>query len=85
MDGLPSYQTELLSIYPNPASGLIIIRSFTPSTVLTIYNVMGKEMYHTIATQKEVSINVSGFPNGVYFLRAQTKETSQAVKFSIRR
>jgi len=82
INGVPLNHFE---VYPNPSSESLIIRDSNQPSVLTIYDVMGREMYRTVAEQKEVSINVSAFPNGVYFLRAQTKETFQAAKFSIRK
>lgn len=77
---------ETIQVYPNPASEFIKV-SNSNSVVngkLVIYNTSGVLVHQENALAKgEVSINVSNFPKGLYFLKVITENTTQSGKFIV--
>jgi hypothetical protein len=62
-------QPTALSVYPNPASEKLNLSS--PALLsFTILNILGEEMRYskTVGEKNNMSIDVSGFPNGIYLL-----------------
>lgn len=56
------------SIYPNPASEFVTLTNLSNSTSVSITDLAGKQVYSTTANATELSINTSGFANGVYLV-----------------
>lgn len=73
-----------LSIYPNPATNHINIRTngFNNATI-TILNTMGQTIFSQTlqATQNAVSLNISNLASGVYFIKVNGKENMVTQKF----
>ncbi len=62
---------QLLSIYPNPTNGFLIIESkTTPLSNLTLFNAVGQivKNFKSIDNQ-QIMLDLSGFSEGIYFLR----------------
>ncbi len=79
-----SDQQSAVNIYPNPASSLITIS--TPAkpdknTFMTIYNISGQQLIQRQITEQQTVVDVSGLPQGVYFLRIRMDTTVQMGKF----
>jgi len=59
-------------LYPNPTDGLIHIQLPTPNgnaaSTISIYNAMGSRMMQNVYNTSAVSIDLSGFAKGVYFV-----------------
>lgn len=65
-----SVATPELSIFPNPTSRILKVRfSAAASRSVEITDAAGRNMSYGKYTESEISINVSGFPPGTYFLR----------------
>jgi hypothetical protein len=60
-------QTSLVSIYPNPVTDKINIKTSNPDQPVRLYDMKGKLQYN--ATHVPDQVDVSHFPSGVYFLR----------------
>lgn len=81
-----SQNIEGLSIYPNPVtegSQVIYITSknnFTKN--IEIYNVLGKQIYTTVLTGKE--LNISSLSTGVYILKITENKISETRKLVIK-
>jgi hypothetical protein len=69
---------DIVTVFPNPTSGLLVVQSdekmkdFTKE--IRLYNAMGQCLKTTLFTTLEYEMDVSGFPNGVYFLKIQTQK-----------
>lgn len=74
------------SIFPNPASDIINLQTSQPShdQSITIQNELG-EIVLFIPEFKEPSIDISGFPNGMYCLRLQQGDDWTTKKFLVDR
>jgi hypothetical protein len=58
----------VISIYPNPASGLVNIKTGTAKTMLTVWNLMGQSILQIQAKHPVTTINLEHFPPGVYYI-----------------
>ncbi|GAA4232972.1 T9SS type A sorting domain-containing protein [Postechiella marina] len=77
---------EKLSIYPNPvASGkpyIYITSKKNLTKSIEIYNVLGKKVYQTILTSKE--LNISKLNSGVYMLKITEDNIAETRKLIIK-
>ncbi|MFI5201211.1 MAG: T9SS type A sorting domain-containing protein [Candidatus Kapaibacterium sp.] len=67
---------DTIEVYPNPASGVVSIRS-GGTTILgvRVLNVLGENMLSIPNTHfSDISLDLSKLPSGTYFLRIQTSE-----------
>ena len=79
--GIEENTTTLFSIYPNPTSGVLNIKSVVPISEITIYNNLGQLL---ISSKEKNQLDISALSEGVYFLKiiaenGQT-ETKKIVK-----
>jgi hypothetical protein len=72
--GVDNEQASNMVIYPNPTNGLINIENPTPMDI-TVYNMAGSEVAKVEKNARQ--IDLSAFPEGVYFLKFSSQnETS---------
>ena len=85
--GVSEHKTEQLQVWPNPTNGSLNIQ-FTnhnsPITEIKVYDVYGKlvdvlETCHGAFLQT-VQIDLSRYPDGIYFLRASNGAVTKVVK-----
>lgn len=62
------------SIYPNPATSNINIKSSSAITQLEIYNVLGKRVLLKKYNAQNLSVDVSNLSKGVYIVKAKTDD-----------
>lgn len=75
--------SEKIRIYPNPARNQINITSAGKIKSIVIYTLSGKVMMETFPGSDKETIDISGLPEGMYFLRTyydNAFETSRFVK-----
>jgi hypothetical protein len=79
--------TANFNVYPNPAMDKIHIQSSrqkTKEVVLTMINVYGQSVLtKNYDTSFDMDIDVSTFPNGIYYLLMSTKDESLQTKTKI--
>lgn len=69
-----------ITLFPNPASGILyIVAPFTISQV-AITDVMGKTVYSAQASKRSASVNVSHLAPGIYFVRLNGGQVRRFVK-----
>jgi hypothetical protein len=74
--------SEQISIYLNSSTNKVQVTTGNNKlTLINIYDVVGKEMIST----KEKEIDVSSFPNGIYFVSVKTKEGVITKKIIVQR
>ncbi len=79
-----------IQIYPNPSDGVFAIKvtanAFTTATV-EIYNVLGEQvqspMNITVSNNNTVSVDLSGFSSGVYYITVNTDKGSVTKKVTL--
>jgi hypothetical protein len=69
-----------LTVFPNPASNILTIKTLQNPTI-EILNVEGQLIKTFTVKENKTNIDVSAFPNGVYFLKAKTENGMTMRKF----
>ncbi|MBP0904823.1 T9SS type A sorting domain-containing protein [Mariniflexile gromovii] len=77
---------EDLSIYPNPVSNgktfIYITSKLNLTKRIEFYDVLGKQIYSTVLTGKE--LNISNLSKGVYVIKITENNTSETRKLVIK-
>lgn len=61
------------NIYPNPAKEVLFIESDFLIQKVLIFNVTGQLIYHSLHGEKSLSVNLSDWNSGLYFIRILTE------------
>ena len=71
-NGLDDHEDDVFAVYPNPTNGVLFVETVcTPSLPAAIYritNLMGQTLMTGQITAETEQINVSGLPDGMYFI-----------------
>jgi Secretion system C-terminal sorting domain len=75
-DTEPEIEEESFMVYPNPVSSLLQIQFEQNETgLLRIFNANGQEMFlAALSNEPEIQVNMSTYPNGVYWVNIQTSD-----------
>jgi Secretion system C-terminal sorting domain len=75
-DTEPEIEEESFMAYPNPVSSLLQIQFEQNATgLLRIFNANGQEMFRAaLGNEPEIQVNMSTYPNGVYWFNIQTSD-----------
>jgi hypothetical protein len=74
-------------IYPNPASDYVNIKAadgYTAGYKIMLYSITGKLQYSRISEDTEYTLNLSSYPQGIYFIVLQNNEFMIRKKLIIR-
>ncbi len=71
---------KTLSIYPNPASSSIIINSAEPITGIAISNLLGQTLINQNNNSKQVQVDVTDLPAGVYLVKINGTDVRKFIK-----
>ncbi len=72
--GVAENEHDELSIYPNPASEQLTLRSTAQIGAVTVHNLLGQSIFYTqFVDAQELQIDVAVWPKGIYLLHAQGK------------
>jgi len=81
----PENETTL-NVYPNPANESVNITfGSSAQKLVELYDVVGKLWYKTQTFDVATELNVSNYPNGIYWLRVSDKNGSATAKILILR
>ncbi|MDR6845945.1 CotH kinase family protein [Flavobacterium granuli] len=69
-----------LTIYPNPVSNTLFIENSMPMDHIKIFNILGVLIQEVQANSDAISVNLSSYSNGVYFIRVYNEEGSFTTK-----
>ncbi len=73
-----------LSIYPNPANGIVNINSQTDIDRVMIFNCTGQIVYDEVSNNKFMTINTESFKQGLYIIRVETSNGLKTEKLTIK-
>ena len=68
--------SDLISVYPNPTSGVLHVALTGEKTLLTVTNLLGQTMFSKSSTAKHQAIELSEFASGTYLLTVTTEKGS---------
>ena len=74
-------QIQSLMVYPNPANAQVTIES-PVSTLerISVYSITGVLLLEKAVSANQVTIDISGFATGTYFVKATTKNASSVIQ-----
>jgi photosystem II stability/assembly factor-like uncharacterized protein len=74
---------RLIKVYPNPARDLITIGNETesPEIDLSLFDLQGRQIIKTHLFKTALSLDISKFPAGLYFIRAGNGKHADVQKF----
>lgn len=76
------FRNENLSLYPNPSSSTLTIKTPTLPETYSIYNTLGQVVSQIkIISETDLDINVENLTNGVYFIKLTKDNSSQVLRF----
>ncbi|MDZ4758147.1 MAG: M4 family metallopeptidase [Bacteroidota bacterium] len=83
--GIASLETnDILNLWPNPSTGIVNLNT-TPHSQITIYNIMGLQVYQYYTNNSSTTINLSHLPCGVYMINNRTNTGTNNTKLIIER
>lgn len=72
-------------IYPNPGAGTFIIEGAEPNSDLTVTDRIGQTILQTKISSEKMSIDLSRYPDGIYFIRTSSDKGSSYRKIVVSR
>lgn len=67
-------QDRTINVFPNPTNGIVNVSGNANVILqLVIYDMTGKQIFSNTNFKKEMRIDLSKFPNGIYTLKTVTK------------
>lgn len=78
--------SDLISVYPDPSAGKFIVQCTECGmqfNTLQVYNTQGKKVFGSNEPHSQLTIDLSGHPKGVYFVRIVTGEGTSTKKIII--
>ena len=78
-------EMQFISVYPNPFTGVVTVESDPISIVgpviISVYNSMGQNVIsEKRQTPGKTTISLSGFPEGIYYIRVSTTSGTNTKK-----
>ncbi len=70
--GIVQSRSLPFSVYPNPASGKLIIHSQVPVSQISIFDVNGRMVYQSQPSSQTMTIGLTGWKKGLYILHLKT-------------
>ncbi len=71
-NGLDDHEDDVFAVYPNPTNGVLFVQTLRatslPGETYRITNLMGQTLMTGQITSETEQINVSGLPDGMYFI-----------------
>ena len=73
VDAVEGVSAGQITIYPNPVSDLLHIEGVASESIVTLYDMTGRPVLSTRACGGVVTLDMSGFKQGVYLCRIHSK------------
>lgn len=70
-----------MQIYPNPANAKIHVSGITEGSQIEIFDMRGRLVHSFVLSSANHTVDIVDWPNGIYFVRAQSLTESVTLKF----
>ncbi|MBI3519427.1 MAG: T9SS type A sorting domain-containing protein [Bacteroidetes bacterium] len=67
--GIKSLSASVISLYPNPTTGVLNVNATEANSSLEVYNIIGSKVFSSALVKGNNSIDLSGLSNGSYFVK----------------
>ncbi len=71
-ESINSKVKDLINIYPNPASEILIVESDNPIGCVIVYDITGKILYEEKTNKNSVRIDISSYSKAAYYVKIIT-------------
>lgn len=79
--GLLEFNTEPISVYPNPTNGLVNLTSMGKSLKnIEVTEITGKVIFSTQTVDESLQLNLNSYSNGVYYLKVVSDSNTLVFK-----
>ena len=78
--GIEDLEAKGFSAYPNPVTNVLNLNANEAISTVSIYNVLGQEVYTANVNALSTTINTSSFTSGAYFVKVNVAGTEGIVK-----
>ncbi|WP_411894831.1 FG-GAP-like repeat-containing protein [Winogradskyella sp. A2] len=75
------FNTNKITLYPNPTSNILNIDSFKIIDKLEVFNLLGEKYKSVEPNSKDISLDIYQLGTGVYFIRLSSQNTHEIMKF----
>jgi hypothetical protein len=72
-------------MYPNPTTNRLILENLEGSSLVSINNLLGQEVYRVSTTDERLVLNLGSFNNGIYLVRITNDQGHMTVEKLIKR
>lgn len=80
--GINKFSAETISLFPNPSSSAITIKSKSLPDSYSIYNTLGQVLRQAqIKTDSDLNINIENLTDGMYFIKLTKDNSSEVLSF----
>ena len=74
-------QIPSLVVYPNPTNSIVTIESPVSNLKgVSVYSISGRLLLNKEVSANKITIDVSGFATGTYFIKATSKNASSVIQ-----
>ncbi len=77
--GIDDVESARVTLYPNPASQMVTIGGIEGEATVSIVDMNGREVYSTNSASESLTLDLTGYAKGAYFVRI-TGERTQAIR-----
>lgn len=81
--GIEDFESNVLSIYPNPVSDYLTVNSENNINSIRITNLVGDIVYSNVNQGKKLNINTSDYSAGMYFIQLEANNQIMTKKFQV--
>ena len=78
-----AYTPLTMSVFPNPASGQVTVK-FEGKGNITVYNMLGQEVYHVENVENQKDIPLNNLTTGVYFVTVRSGNATATQKLVVK-
>lgn len=78
-DNVESVENDILSVYPNPTTGVVNIETTANSTI-SIYNIIGEEVVKVNTTGTRTIVDMSNLSQGTYMIKVVSEDSNITTK-----
>lgn len=74
--GIQTLNADVVSIYPNPSNGLVMVKTPVLNAQVNVFDINGKKVFTQTTSSFETSLDLSHLANGVYQLNIVSENSS---------
>ena len=74
------FELNIVKIYPNPVSNILTLNTQKEISNVSVYNMLGKELIHTVPNTISSDVDMSTLQSGTYFVQVTIGNVLETVK-----